>query len=500
MIKRIGYFSNSLYFYSKGLKTMKVIRAFSTRVEIEPYEEHENPDLEKSCSTKYDPVRHTRDPIGYRIEGNKFIGPRGLSLTKLSQIYNVIPTMEPGDIFATIPTNYRMLVPPKDDNQKKAISFLLGVNGFERTRKYSQIALNLPPGFGKTYCALYAVFALKARTIVVFHRENIKEQWIDTLESKSNMNMRRVCNINGTKSMEDLLKKDNQNKYDIFFIMHQTITSYLKTHTPDELREWFQKMAFGVKIIDEAHLCFKQTIELDLYSNVPKNIYLTATFTRSDYKEKALYDLVFGNTMRFGQELETAKNVIYQFVPYNSNPSYSFQNFIHTSYGVSATKWSDYAFTMDKYETVYHVFFDVLREAKTHSGKILVVIPKIKYCEIIAQMIRDEYPDEIVATIHSKHTKDENENSKKCASIIVTTTSSMGTGSDIEHIRSLIIMEPYSSEVTAKQLTGRLRPYVQGGDSYAYELVDTGFHSIVSMVNKRITKLKEICKSVKNWR
>ena len=81
-----------------------------------------------------------------------------------------------------------------------------------------------------------------------------------------------------------------------------------------------------------------------------------------------------------------------------------------------------------------HVFFDVLREAKTHSGKILVVIPKIKYCEIIAQMIRDEYPDEIVATIHSKHTKDENENSKKCASIIVTTTSSMGTGSDIEHI------------------------------------------------------------------
>lgn len=478
---------------------MKVIRAFSTRIEIEPYEEHENPELEKSCSTKYDRVRHTREPIGYRIEGNKFIGPRGLSLTKLSQIYNVIPTMEPGDVFATIPTNYRMMVPPKDDAQKKAISFLLGVNGFERTRKYSQIALNLPPGFGKTYCALYAVFALKARTIVVFHRENIKEQWIDTLETKSNMNMSRVCIINGTKSMVDLLDKEEENKYDIFFIMHQTITSYLKSHTTDELREWFRKMAFGVKIVDEAHLCFKQTIELDLYSNVPKNIYLTATFTRSDYKEKALYDLVFRNTMRFGQELETSKNVVYQFICYNSNPSYSFQNFIHTSYGVSATKWSDYAFKMDKYETIYHVFFDVLREAKKHTGKILVVIPKIRYCEIVAQMIRDEYPDDIVATIHSKHTKEENERSKKFASVIVTTTSSMGTGSDIENIRSLIIMEPYSSEVTAKQLTGRLRPYIQGGDSYAYELVDTGFRSISSMVNKRVNKLREICKCVKNW-
>ena len=110
------------------------------------------------------------------------------------------------------------------------------------------------------------------------------------------------------------------------------------------------------------------------------------------------------------------------------------------------------------------------------------------------------YPDDIVATIHSKHTKSQNENAKKYATIIVTTTSSMGTGSDIDHIRSLIIMEPYSSEVTAKQLTGRLRPYPNGEDSYAYELIDTGFESILAMVNKRYRKLQSICKSIKTWK
>ena len=36
---------------------MKTIRAYSTRIEIEPYEEHENMELEKMCSTKYDKVK-----------------------------------------------------------------------------------------------------------------------------------------------------------------------------------------------------------------------------------------------------------------------------------------------------------------------------------------------------------------------------------------------------------------------------------------------------------
>ena len=144
--------------------------------------------------------------------------------------------------------------------------------------------------------------------------------------------------------------------------------------------------------------------------------------------------------------------------------------------------------------------FEVLKEAKSHKGKVLIVIPKIAYCEKIAEMIRERYEYDIVETIHSKHTKSDDEAAKKYASIIVTTTSSMGTGADISNIRTLIIMGPYSSEVTAKQLTGRLRPYVQGGDSYAYELVDTGFESIMNMVNKRFNKLKQICKTVKNWR
>ena len=81
---------------------MKTIRAYSTRIEIEPYEEHENMELEKMCSTKYDKVKHSRETFGYRIEGNKFIGPRGLSLSMLSQLYDTIPTMENGDLFSSM--------------------------------------------------------------------------------------------------------------------------------------------------------------------------------------------------------------------------------------------------------------------------------------------------------------------------------------------------------------------------------------------------------------
>lgn len=476
---------------------MKIIRAYSTRIEVEPYELGENIKLERMCSTKYDKVTHTRDPIGFRIEGNKFIGPRGLSLAMLSKLYDAIPTMEEPDEYAPMKKSYGLKVGPRDEDQKRTISFLLGLNEFQNTKRYSQLALTLATGKGKTYCATFAIIALKVRTIVILHRDTIKEQWLKTFEEKTGIDMNRVCVITGTKMMLELMMGKKKDKYDIYLIIHQTLSSYIRQYGAEELRHWFTAMKFGLKVVDEAHLCFRQTIETDLCSNVAKNFYLTATFTRSDYKEVDLYNTVFANTMRFGQELERVKNVVYELVYYNSAPSYAQQGSVRTSYGLSAMRWSDYAFERDKNKTIYQVFFEVLKEAKQHEGKILIVIPKIEYCERMAEFIKEAYPNDIVGTVHSKQGKKRNEEIKETANIIVTTISSMGTGSDILGIRSLIIMEPYSSVVTAQQLTGRLREYAPGEESYAYELVDIGFRSLIGMIEKRYKTLQGICKKIK---
>jgi superfamily II DNA or RNA helicase len=475
---------------------MKQIRVYTTRIEIEPYELGEFPKLEKLCSTMWDPATHSRDPFGFRVENHKFIGPRGLGLDYLTKICGVdIPTIEPADPYGMMRYKYSMLVKPRDEKQVETIKYLLSLDKYSRTKNYSQMAVLLPPDSGKTYCATCALVIMHVRTIIIIHRDTIKEQWLKTFKEKTTIDMRRVCVITGSDRMMELSEDYYKDRFDIYLVLHQTLSAFSRQYDTDMLREWFTNMEFGLKITDEAHLCFRQTVETDFCSNIKKNFYLTATFTRSDPKEVNLFNLVFANTTRFGDTIEKQKNVVYKFVFYNSNPSGKYQVFIHTSRGTSIQRWADYAFKYDYNRTIYYAFFNTLEEALTHDGRILVVLPKVDYIEALVGFIKERYPSLSVGSIHSKNSKEANEWVKENAKIIVSTTASSGTGSDIKDIRSLIIMEPYSSKVTAEQLPGRLRRY-HDEESYAYELIDIGFEALMQMVRRRIDILKKNCKKI----
>ena len=488
-----------IFYLNKGKLNMKTIGVYPTRIEISPYKEGDYPDVERLCSTEYYSNLHRRLPIGYRIVDNVLYIPRGINIQYLVNKTGSVPTMYKGDKFLPMKKEYKITSPPRNENQKEAIQFLLGEGEHEKTKRYAQLALIVQPGFGKTYCATASMIGLKRKTIIILHRDTIREQWLSTFRERTTIDMKRVCEIQGSELMKDLSEPKNIMKYDIYLVLHQTIGSYQRTYGADGLREWFDKMGFGLKIVDEVHYCFQQTIETDFCSNVDKNFYLTATFTRSDPKEVNIFKRVFGNTMRFGEDLDLNKNVIYNIVYYNSNPSSVEQAGIKTYQGVSSARFADYAFERDPYATIYSVFFRVLKVALSHEGKIIIVIPKIDYCERIASLIQKEYPHVRVGTMHSKNTKKHNASVKEHAEIIVSTIASLGTGADIEKIRTLIIMEPYSSKVTAKQLSGRLRPYGNNEDSFVYEIVDSGFGSIVSMINRRSGYLKKICKEVKAY-
>ena len=84
--------------------------------------------------------------------------------------------------------------------------------------------------------------------------------------------------------------------------------------------------------------------------------------------------------------------------------------------------------------------------------------------------------------------------------IIVTTIKSIGTGSDIKKLRTLIIAEPHSSKTISNQLIGRLREYSPDKDTFVYELVDSGFQLLLNMVARRYRTMKEKCKSLKQYK
>lgn len=476
---------------------MKALRVYETRIEIFPYYIGEYPELEILCSTKYDSVRHKRDALGfhYEQETKTLTIPRGVSVNWLHQLTDAFPTYYPSEHEAKMKYSYKVIAKPKNEAQIRAIFFLLSRSQFQKYARYSQLSLNVEPGFGKTYCSVAAALERGMRTIIIVHSNQIKEQWLNTLKDKTTMKMDRVLDLSGSDNMHKLLKEKVD--CDIIIALHASIESYISKYGYDGMRKLMDHLECGTKIIDEAHLYFTNTIQIDFCSNISKNIYLTATFTRSNRLEIALFDLVFSNAIRYGEELGITKNVVYNFVYYNSNPNEKEISRIKTAYGTNNYRFIEYAMDRDPNSTFLGAFFYALGLAKEHPGKILVVIPKIKYCEMIAEIIRREYPDDKIGTVHSKHSKEENIKIQEESDIIVSTLGSLGTGADIVGLRSMIIGELYSSEVTATQLPKRLRPLENGEDSYCYELVDTGFESILTMVRKKTKYIKKIAKKIK---
>ena len=476
---------------------MKALRVYETRIEIYPYRIGEYPELERICSTRYESVTHKREKIGcqYEKETQTLTSPRGVSVTWLSQLTGAFPTYYHAEHEAKMKYSYKVIAKPKNEAQIRAIFFLLSRSQFQQYARYSQLSLNVEPGFVKTYCSVVAALERGMRTIIIVHSNQIKDQWLKTLQEKTTIKMDRVLDLSGSDNMHKLLKEKVD--CDIIISLHASIESYISKYGYDGMRRLMEHLECGTKIIDEAHLYFSSTIQIDFCSNISKNIYLTATFTRSNRLETALFDLVFSNAVRYGEELGITQNVVYTFVYYNSGPDEKEIARIKTAYGTNNYRFIEYAIDRDPKSTFLDAFFYTLELTKEHPGKTLVVIPKIEYCELLAEIIRREYPEDKVGTVHSKHTKEENLKIQEESDIIVSTLGSLGTGADIPGLRNMIIGELYSSEVTAKQLPKRLRPLENGEDSYCYELVDTGFESILTMVRKKTKYIKKIAKKIK---
>ena len=477
---------------------MKHFFVYSTRIEVTPYEEGDCPEIEKMCSY-YDPATYSRVPAGYCITDNKIIIPRGFSLQKLSKITGNNPTFcKNYNSVAKMKYQYEMKTPPKDDYQKQAIRFLLSEGEFEKNKKYTQFSLNLATGLGKTYCTIHSLLKIGERCIIILHQEKIKKQWISELENKTTVDMNRVCNITGQDKMKKII--DGDNDYDIYLVNHQSITSFASKYGWDKVTELFESMDVGVKVIDEAHLCFKNILYIDFFTNIPKNFYLTATFDRSDQKEVPLFKRTFANTVRFGEEIHKRKHVIYNMIFFNSNPSPKEQYSIRTQRGVSSYLYADYAFKKDIYHTLEGALFKVLDKCIKEEGRIAIVVPKIENVNYLKDVISKKYFRFSVGTIISKNTEEENERVKRECDIIITTIKSIGVGSDINKLRCLIVAEPHSSKNTSDQLIGRLREYSEDKDTYVYELIDSGFNLLLNMVGRRYSRIEKKCKEVKKYK
>lgn len=473
---------------------MPEIRVFHSHIEIYPYSQGDVPQIEKMLS-KYDSVTHRYIPIGYHIQNNILYLPRGVNLSLLQKLFNANPTIIPScDPFVKIRKG-KMLYEPRDRIQREAIDFLISEGNFQKGKFQSQFGLNLDTGDGKTYCMTNAILQMKMRAIIITHKQRIKEQWIKTAKEMTTIDDERIFNISGSDDIEKILS--GKIIADLYYVNHQTLTSYARVHGWLSIRELFKKIKVGVKVVDEAHKFFENSLMIDFFSNVMRSYYLTATFTRSDPKEIKVFKLSYSSVYRFGEETmdyeEKRKHIVFIVVYYHSQPTLQQKSQISTSYGFSSYRYIDYALNEEN-NTMMKVLQKIIDKTERLEGKTLIISPKTDSVDYIAEQLK-KYTCKSVGTVHSKNTSKQNENGINC-DIISSTIKSIGEGDDIKGLRVLINLEPIGSKALADQLRGRLREYSKDDDTFMFYPVDTSIKETYDFLKRIMPVMKQKCKEI----
>lgn len=465
----------------------------NTCIDIYDYEPGDCEELEKSLSV-WNQVYFRMEPraLFYDQENKLLKVPRGIDVGYLeSKLKCPVHTNTNYNEYEK--TKFRLRVEPRDDIQRKAISFLVGANNFSYTKNYSQVSLNLDTGDGKTYCVIASLSMIKLKPIIITHTDTIKEQWMNSFNKMTSIDPRRMCNLSGSKQLEDILLNQTSEQYDVYFVNHGTIKAYAKKHGWENLNSLFQGLGVGVKVFDEAHLEFKSILQVDAYTNVYKTFYITATFERTDRSEAAVFKLAFKNIPKYGIETrgEKRKHIKYIAIKFNSRPNMEDKASIRGPQGFNRHAYMDYQISKGVIFDVIKYVMDTFQRIEGHA---LILSSKIESSEIIADKIREWYPEKEVLVYHSKTPKKDKENVRSM-DVVSSTPQSASTGFDFPGLRYNIMCEPYNAKITANQVAGRLREIP---DEYTYhiELIDVGFEKVKRMYKDRLSVFKEKCYSV----
>ena len=413
----------------------------------------------------------------------------------------------PYDPYKEMRYQFEEIIPPRDEDQVSIIHFITGEHEYSSNAKDQQIFLVFGTGGGKTFCAGYSAGILGYKTLIIVHRDNLRMQWVESLYNLNGFGSDVVHELTNTQELVAIANGQLKYNYDIYIMTHATFQAACNRLGDAELiGNITRNLGIGFKIIDEAHLYFRDTLMIDFLFNVKRNLYLTATDGRSSKDENSIFKHVFANTT-FYRKLATNSKHPDKWVDYISiminthiNPNiYRYR--IAPGGRMSTATYGKWVIQKDKEKTYFKVIIEILRDIYKGepTAKVLVFLPLIDLCTECAYEITQalNYDDTFeydlnVKTVNSHNSKAENELNKR-ADVIVTTIQSLGTGSDIKGITDIICCSPMVSKIVVQQVLGRIR-YINKPCHY-YDIVNTSVQMDVFWWKSRSKTLKRMCKS-----
>lgn len=406
---------------------------------------------------------------------------------------------------------YEEIIAPRDTEQEDVIDFITGQRYHAGNIEDSQVFLILGTGKGKTFCSGVGLCKLKMKTLIIMHRDALRYQWMKSLYTMNGLSSNEVHEITSTEELEAIAKGNLKLDYDVYLLTHATFRAGLnRIQKMKDVMNITKNLGIGLKIIDEAHLEFRDTLIMDFCFNVKRNLYLTATAGRSGKDENSIFRHVFSNATFYKPSMLLTSNAPKKWVNYTTvevnthcKPNiYKFR--VAGGKGMNPASYGKWVIQYDKKHIHFKCIKDLVKLAyeKDQYAKIIVFLPLIDLCEdcvyfLKTQLDRDkdfEY-DLDIRTICSKNSKKDNEYAQR-SDIIVTTIQSCGTGTDIKGITTIISCSPYVSKITCSQVFGRIRYNGKIGDYY--DIYDASVPMDRFWLKSRYKTFKHLALNVRN--
>jgi len=356
-----------------------------------------------------------------------------------------------------------------------------------------------------TFMACYIAIKTQMKTLIVVPTSSIKVQWGETLTKMFNVSQSRVKVIN---SPRDFVNCDA----DFVVVSHASLSSINKNY---DLEKILKNNRFGITIVDECQMFFKNIIMIESCSNIKNTIFLTGTFGRSDEVENNLYQKMFGDIEIFREKMKTPTfwdrrpGNIYGQKPYhqtriiwtssglsgeqikaiNTSKVYSEREGMWVRYGINIGQYMNLVIPSDGRMTPFvKTLIKVVQmgEKECPYGSSLVLLPTIKTCKVMIEHLKAVFPNKKIGTINSLQSKAENQKNKIESDILVSTPSSCGTGFDKIGLSKTYMFSPMKSWILTLQIYYRTRRRDDGRDVYFYDVIDKASTQLKNWGNSRV--------------
>lgn len=472
-------------------------------IAITNYHMGDNREFEKSLSV-FDEMNWK-----YELKGGYYVKPlkefrinRGYNLQSLMRFFPNYTARVENDPYPSDKIQMDLLVPPRDDFQKVALTFMCSQGAYHSNVNYTQQMIEAKVGFGKTYCGVATTCFLQARVVIIVPIGKLLDQWKQSFLDFTNIKPDEILIVQGSATCKKIL----DGKYShikVFIFSADTIVSFHDQYGDLETIELLRATNAYMKIVDEVHRDMKAIAMIEALSNFRMNYYMSASPDRSDKKESWIFKTCFKNVPKFGKDLKLKSddhlNVIiknYSFVP----------NQIQVKNMVNArTKWlNNRLYENELFNAPDIQKADFVKSLKSmlvwakknlkDSNKIMILCQTVDGTEFLQKVADELFPNETARYYGSMKPAEKEEALKH--RVICATSSSLGTGADIKGIQFVINVGTYANKIDAIQISGRARR-IEGTEVFYIELVNIGYRKTFKQYENRKQYLVQASKTGK---